>query len=69
IWTMSAAGELFDALSSGGVRTAAVLRAQTPDTLAAIREAVTRQVEGYRSDSGYAVPMPAVLASGTRRAP
>jgi hypothetical protein len=48
------------------VRTAAVLRAQTPDALAAIRAAVRRGVEFYARDGGFAVPMPAVLASATR---
>ena len=66
IWQVSRADHVFEALARGGVRTAATLRAQTPDVLAAIREAVTREVETYKSDNGYALPMSAVLASGTK---
>ena len=65
-WHLTSADAVFDALSRGGVRTAAVLRAQTPDALAAIRAAVGRGVETYARDGGFAVPMPAVLASGTK---
>jgi hypothetical protein len=60
--------DVFDALSRGGVRTAAVLRAQTPEALAAIRAAVRRSVEAYAEERQFMVPMPAVLASGKRPA-
>jgi hypothetical protein len=43
-----------------------LLRAQTPDALAAIRAAVRRGVESYATDDVFLVPMPAVLASATR---
>jgi SAM-dependent methyltransferase len=65
-WRVTSADAVFDALSRGGVRTAAVLRAQTPEALAAIRAAVRRGVEAYARDGGFVVPMPAVLASATR---
>ena len=67
-WHVTSAEAVFEALSRGGVRTAAVLRAQTPDALAAIRAAVRRGVEACARDGGFAVPMPAVLASGTKAA-
>ena len=44
----------------------AVLRAQTPEALAKIRDAVRRGVEAYARDGGFVVPMPAVLASATK---
>jgi SAM-dependent methyltransferase len=66
VWRPASAEAVFDAFARGGVRTAAVLRAQTPSALSAIREAVLREVEGYAGEGGYALPMPAVLASGTR---
>lgn len=66
-WHLTSADAVFEALSRGGVRTAAVLRAQTPDALAAIRAAVRRGVESYACEGGFAVPMPAVLASATKR--
>ena len=45
-WRPTSADAVFEALSRGGVRTAAVLRAQTPAALAAIRDAVRRGVLG-----------------------
>jgi SAM-dependent methyltransferase len=66
VWRVASADAVFDALSNGGVRTAAVLRAQTPDALAAIRAAVRREVETYARDGAFVLPMPAVLASATR---
>jgi SAM-dependent methyltransferase len=65
-WRLSSADAVFDAVSRGGVRTAAVLRAQTPAALAAIRAAVRHGVEAYKKDGAFLVPMPAVLASGTK---
>ena len=66
-WRVPHADAVFEALSRGGVRTAAVLRAQTPDALAAIRAAVRRGVEAYARDGGFSIPMPAVLASARKR--
>jgi SAM-dependent methyltransferase len=63
IWHLTSADAVFEALSRGGVRTAAVLRAQAPDALAAIRAAVRCGVEAYAREGGFAVPMPAVMAS------
>ncbi len=64
-WRLNSADAVFDALSRGGVRTAAVLRAQTPEALVAIRGAVRLEVESYARDGAFVIPMPAVLASGT----
>jgi SAM-dependent methyltransferase len=66
VWRPKSADEVFEALLRGGVRTAAVLRAQTPAALAEIRAAVRRGVESYAVEDGLAIPMPAVLASATR---
>jgi SAM-dependent methyltransferase len=66
-WMMESPDAVFAAVSQGGVRTAAVLRAQTPDALEQIRAAVRRGVESYRTAEGtFAVPMLAVLASGAK---
>jgi len=65
-WRLRSADDVFEAVSRGGVRTAALLRAQTPDALAAIRAAVRRGVEAYAADAVFLVPMPAVMASATR---
>jgi SAM-dependent methyltransferase len=66
-WTLTSSDSLFEALWRGGVRTAAVLRAQTPEVLERIRSAVRRSVERHAHGSGFEVPMPAVLASATVR--
>jgi SAM-dependent methyltransferase len=66
VWRLPSADALCDALSRGGVRTAAVLRAQTPTALAAIRAAVGRAMESYAKDGGFHVPMPARLASAAK---
>lgn len=65
-WRLSSPDGAFDALSRGGVRTAAVLRAQTPAALDAIRAAVRHGVEAHEKDGMFLLPMPAVLASGTK---
>jgi SAM-dependent methyltransferase len=66
-WTLGSAGAVFDAVSRGGVRTAALLRAQSPAALDAIRATVSKEVERYRFEDGaLVVPMPAILASAAR---
>jgi SAM-dependent methyltransferase len=65
-WSLTSADAVFEALSRGGVRTAAVLRAQTPEARAAIRAAVRASVQTYAQDGQFMVPMPAVLASGKK---
>jgi SAM-dependent methyltransferase len=67
VWHLTSAGAAFEAFSHGGVRTSAVLRAQTPEALASIRDAVRHDVEQYQVVGGYDIPMPAVLASGRKR--
>jgi ubiquinone/menaquinone biosynthesis C-methylase UbiE len=66
-WTTASADALFDAMSRGGVRTAAVLRAQTPDALAAIRAAVHRSVAPSPRGGVVELPMPAVLVTGRKQ--
>ena len=65
-WRVPAPDAVFAAVSDGGVRTSAVLRAQTPEALAQIRAAVRRGVETYAtSDGAFAIPMLVILASAT----
>ena len=64
-WVLQSPDGVFDALLRGGVRTAAVLRAQTPETLEGIRTIVRQSVERHARGDTFEVPMPAVLASGT----
>ena len=65
-WVLSSPDAVFDATARGGVRTAAVLRAQTPEALERIRLAVRQSVERYASSDRFELPMPAVLASATK---
>jgi SAM-dependent methyltransferase len=67
VWRPASADAVFEALLRGGVRTAAVLRAQTPDALAAIRAEVTRGIQAYARDGQLEVPMAAILASANKR--
>ena len=66
VWTLPSADGLFDAMSRGGVRTTAVLRAQTPEALVLIRQALRTAMLAYAHGDTFAVPMPAVLASATK---
>ena len=66
-WRLTSADEVFAAIAMGGVRTAAVLRAQTPDAIAQIRESVRHGVESYWTNEGaFEVPMLSVLASAKK---
>jgi SAM-dependent methyltransferase len=66
VWRLPSPDALFAAALQGGVRTSAALQAQTPEALAAIREAVLTELRQYAADGGIAVPMPVVLASATK---
>jgi ubiquinone/menaquinone biosynthesis C-methylase UbiE len=67
VWRLGSPDGVFDALSRGGVRTAAVLRAQSADALKAIQDSVRRDVEHYRRGDMFEVPMPAVLTIGRKK--
>lgn len=63
LWRFPDAEAIFPAIQQGTVRTAALLRAQTPEALAAIREAVCAEAATYATASGIEMPMAAVLTS------
>jgi ubiquinone/menaquinone biosynthesis C-methylase UbiE len=58
VWRLESAEALFDVMYNGSVRNAALLRAQQPDVLEAIRAEIRRDVEQHHLE----LPMPAVLA-------
>jgi len=62
-WRLQAGDALCDAFLEGAVRTAALLRAQTPDALARIRHAIVEGAERYRKGDHIELPMAAVLTS------
>lgn len=65
-WRVQTPDQVLDAVREGSVRAAALLRAQTPQAMQAIRNAFRSALETYRTGDGYAVPMPAVIASGRK---
>jgi SAM-dependent methyltransferase len=66
-WRFGAAGELFDCMMSGTVRTAALLKAQTAAEREAIRAAIEQDIAGFAvAGGGYALPMPSVLSSARK---
>jgi SAM-dependent methyltransferase len=63
VWRLASPETLFDAMSGGTVRTAGLLRAQSPEALERIREAVIAAALDYQTRKGVELPMPAILAS------
>jgi len=65
-WRLASADELFDAYHDGTVRTAGLLREQTPEAIAAIRAALAESVKPFQRESGLEFPMPCWIASGRK---
>ena len=62
-WRFASAAAFFDGISASTVRTAALLRAQTPEKLAKIRAEAEREAGKYSRDgSNVELPMPALVA-------
>jgi len=66
IWRLPSGDGLFEAMKEGTVRTAGLLRAQTADALIRIGEAIRRSTRTYQKGNVVELPMPAILASGTK---
>ena len=66
VWQPPSAEAAFETFMTGGVRTTAVLRAQTPEALARVRAAVLAALASYETADGLAIPMPVWIASGRR---
>lgn len=62
VWRLESPGALFDVMYNGSVRNAALLRAQSPAVLEAIRSEIRRGVEQHHGE----LPMPAVLAAAEK---
>ena len=65
-WRLPAPDGLFLAFLDGAVRTAALLRAQTPDALATIREAVREASAPYQVGNDLVLPMRSLVVSGRK---
>ena len=65
-WRLTSPDGLFDALRTGSVRAGAVLKAQTPENLARIKQYMHDKVSSFARDGGYAVPTYAVVVSARK---
>ncbi len=65
-WEMPHADTLFETFYHGAVRTGALLQAQSPAALAAIRQAVRENVLALGDGDSISLPMAAVIAAGRR---
>ncbi len=66
VWRVASPGVPFEALMRGSVRAAALLRAQTPEALTAIREAIRREVAAHARAGQIELPMSAIVAAAER---
>ena len=66
VWRVPSAEAYFRAMVDGTVRTRGVLKAQTPEAFAAIRQAVVDAANAYRTENGIELPAPAVLAAASK---
>jgi hypothetical protein len=64
-WRVPNPDWLFEAQLHAGVRTAAVLRAQPPDRLEAIRAAMIAGVRAYADGEDFALPIVARVIAAT----
>ena len=65
-WHVADPHDLLAALARGTVRTAALIAAQPAAARPAIASAMTRAAASYRTADGFAVPIVAILACGTK---
>ncbi len=66
VWRLASPDALFLVMRDGTVRTAGLLRAQTPEAQEAIRADVREAVRAYARAGTVELPMPAVLTSAAR---
>jgi SAM-dependent methyltransferase len=66
VWRIPSPDVLFEAVMKGTVRAAALLRAQTPEALAAIRQAIQEAAGLHARNGRIELPQPAVVAAGER---
>lgn len=66
LWRLASPEQFFEAMQHGTVRTAGLLRAQTPAALAAIGATVREAATAYQRGERLELPMPAVLAQAVK---
>jgi SAM-dependent methyltransferase len=65
-WRLSSADSLFEAMQTATVRTAGLLRLQTPEALHCIRGMMANASRLYEKNGVFELPMPAILASAVK---
>ena len=65
-WQVESSDALLEIFLEGGVRTRALLRAQTPENMISIREALRAAAREYERDGVLELPTPAVLTAARR---
>ena len=67
VWRFRSADEWIDGVARSTVRTAALLRAQSPESMQRIRASLTDAASRYRGEDGsIELPMPAVMTSARK---
>jgi ubiquinone/menaquinone biosynthesis C-methylase UbiE len=66
IWRLPDEESLFDVMRNSTVRTAGLLQSQKPLVLQKIRAAISAEAEQYRIGDVIELPMPALIAAGTK---
>src|SRR4029453_6580537 len=66
-WVVPSPNFLFESELNAGVRTAALLKAQTPETLEKISQQIAAAVVRYEKGDGYAIPFAAHVVTGRRK--
>jgi ubiquinone/menaquinone biosynthesis C-methylase UbiE len=67
VWRLPSVDSLFEFMRESTVRTAGLLRAQTAAALDSICRAIRDELEKYRKGASVELPMPAVLATATKK--
>jgi SAM-dependent methyltransferase len=66
-WRLRSPDALFEIMQESTVRTAGLLRVQTPEALQTIRTALRDAVRGYQKGDTIELPMPAVLTTAIKQ--
>jgi SAM-dependent methyltransferase len=66
VWRLSDPDELFEVFTEGTVRAAAMIRAQSPLSIEAIRTALRDTVAMYKRGDYFEMPAPAILATAVK---
>jgi ubiquinone/menaquinone biosynthesis C-methylase UbiE len=66
VWRLPSVDSLFKFMRESTVRTAGLLGAQKPEVLEKISDAMRHELQQYQKGKAVELPMPAILASGTK---